>query len=140
MKKIEHEGIVDQISDKAIRVKIMSMSACASCHAKGACTVADMEEKEVEVPLAGNYKVGQRVMVIGSTAQGLQAAWWAYILPILLLLLTLFVSFSLTGNEALAGLLALVVLVPYFGLIKLSEKFMKKTFQFTINSINEEVL
>lgn len=140
MKKIEHEGIVDQISDKAIRVKIMSMSACASCHAKGACTVADMEEKEVEVPLAGNYKVGQRVMVTGSTAQGLQAAWWAYILPILLLLLTLFVSFSLTENEALAGLLALVVLVPYFGLIKLSEKFMKKTFQFTINSINEEVL
>lgn len=140
MKKIEHEGIVDQISDKAIRVKIMSMSACASCHAKGACTVADMEEKEVEVPLAGNYKVGQRVMVTGSTAQGLQAAWWAYILPILLLLLTLFVSFSLTGNEALAGLLALVVLVPYFGLIKLAEKFMKKTFQFTINSINEEVL
>jgi len=140
MKKIEHEGIVDQISDKAIRVKIMSMSACASCHAKGACTVADMEEKEVEVPLAGNYKVGQRVMVTGSTAQGLQAAWWAYILPILLLLLTLFVTFSLTGNEALAGLLALVVLVPYFGLIKLSEKFMKKTFQFTINSINEEVL
>lgn len=140
MKKIEHEGIVDQISDKAIRVKIMSMSACASCHAKGACTVADMEEKEVEVPLAGNYKVGQRVMVTGSTAQGLQAAWWAYILPILLLLLTLFVSFSLIGNEALAGLLALVVLVPYFGLIKLSEKFMKKTFQFTINSINEEVL
>lgn len=140
MKKIEHEGIVDQISDKSIRVKIMSMSACASCHAKGACTVADMEEKEVEVPLAGNYKVGQRVMVTGSTAQGLQAAWWAYILPILLLLLTLFVSFSLTGNEALAGLLALVVLVPYFGLIKLSEKFMKKTFQFTINSINEEVL
>lgn len=140
MKKIEHEGIVDQISDKAIRVKIMSMSACASCHAKGACTVADMEEKEVEVPLAGNYKVGQRVMVTGSTAQGLQAAWWAYVLPILLLLLTLFVSFSLTGNEALAGLLALVVLVPYFGLIKLSEKFMKKTFQFTINSINEEVL
>lgn len=140
MKKIEHEGIVDQISDKAIRVKIMSMSACASCHAKGACTVADMKEKEVEVPLAGNYKVGQRVMVTGSTAQGLQAAWWAYILPILLLLLTLFVSFSLTGNEALAGLLALVVLVPYFGLIKLAEKFMKKTFQFTINSINEEVL
>lgn len=140
MKKIEHEGIVDQISDKAIRVKIMSLSACASCHAKGACTVADMEEKEVEVPLAGNYKVGQRVMVTGSTAQGLQAAWWAYILPILLLLLTLFVTFSLTGNEALAGLLALVVLVPYFGLIKLSEKFMKKTFQFTINSINEEVL
>lgn len=140
MKKIEHEGIVDQISDKAIRVKIMSMSACASCHAKGACTVADMEEKEVEVPLAGNYKVGQRVMVTGSTAQGLQAAWWAYILPIILLLLTLFVTFSLTGNEALAGFLALVVLVPYFGLIKLSEKFMKKTFQFTINSINEEVL
>ena len=65
MKKIEHEGIVDHISDKAIRVKIMSMSACASCHAKGACTVADMEEKEVEVPLAGNYKVGQRVMVTG---------------------------------------------------------------------------
>src|SRR5690554_3423968 len=140
MKKIEHEGIVDQISDKAIRVKIMSMSACASCHAKGACTMADMAEKEVEVPINGNYKIGQRVMVTGSTAQGLQAAWWAYILPLILLLLTLFVGFVLTGKEGLAGLLALGILIPYFMGLKLADKFMKKTFQFTINSINEEVL
>ncbi|GAO30252.1 hypothetical protein JCM15548_12511 [Geofilum rubicundum JCM 15548] len=69
MQKIEHQGIVDEVTDKGIKVKIISLSACASCHAKGACSVSDMEEKEVNVAPSGNFQPGDQVMVVGSSAQ-----------------------------------------------------------------------
>lgn len=38
---IEHEGIIDHIDGDTAHVKIDSVSACASCHAKGVCSAAD---------------------------------------------------------------------------------------------------
>lgn len=137
MQKIEHQGIVDEVTDKGIKVKIISLSACASCHAKGACSVSDMEEKEVNVAPSGNFQPGDQVMVVGSSAQGLQAAWWAYILPVVLIMAALFVTFELTNNESLAGLMSLLILLPYYLIIRSADKAMKRRFQFTIKSINE---
>ncbi len=45
--EIEHKGIVQKVSERKITVGIINESACASCHAKGACTVADMKDKEI---------------------------------------------------------------------------------------------
>jgi sigma-E factor negative regulatory protein RseC len=137
MQKIEHQGIVDEVTDKEIKVKIISLSACASCHAKGACSVSDMEEKEVNVATTGNFRPGDKVMVVGSSAQGLQAAWWAYILPVVLIMTALFVTYAITNNESLAGLMSLLILAPYYLIIRGADKAMKKRFQFTIKSINE---
>jgi sigma-E factor negative regulatory protein RseC len=137
MQKIEHRGIVDEVTDKGIKVKIISLSACASCHAKGACSVSDIQEKEVNVAPSGNFKPGDQVMVIGSGSQGLQAAWWAYILPVALIMAALFITFSLTNNESLAGIMSLLILIPFYHIIRRADKAMKKRFQFTIKSINE---
>ncbi len=137
MQKIEHQGIVDEVSDKGIKVKIISLSACASCHAKGACSVSDIQEKEVNVAPTGHFKPGDQVMVIGSSSQGLQAAWWAYILPVVLIIVTLFTTFSLTNNESLAAVVSLLILVPYYLIIRRADQAMRKRFQFTIKSINE---
>ncbi len=140
MQKIEHQGIVEEVNDKGIKVKIISLSACASCHAKGACSVSDIQEKEVNVAPSGNFKPGDQVMVIGSSSQGLQAAWWAYILPVVLIITTLFITFSLTNNESLAAIVSLLILVPYYLIIRRADTAMKKRFQFTIQSINEQPL
>lgn len=137
MQKIEHQGIVDEVSDTGIKVKITSLSACASCHAKGACSVSDMQEKEVHVAPTGHFKPGDQVMVIGSSSQGLQAAWWAYILPVVLIIAALSITYSLSHNESLAGIVSLLVLIPYYLIIKGADKAMRKRFQFTIQSINE---
>jgi sigma-E factor negative regulatory protein RseC len=137
MKNIEHEGVVEKVSGNHFTVKIISQSACASCHAKGACTVADEQEKEVEVVSMQSFKPGDHVVVSGSSSQGLKAAWWAYILPVVLILSTLIIAFSLTQNENLAALLSLLVLVPYFLIIHMADSVMKKTFTFTIQSKNE---
>lgn len=137
MKIIEHDGVVDQISGSHVKVKIVSESACASCHAKGACTAADIQDKEVDIITSETFKPGDHVVLIGQSSQGLKAAWWAYILPVVLMLLTLSVVFSSTGNESLAGFLALLILVPYYLIIRLANKAMKQTFSFTIKSKSE---
>lgn len=137
MKQIEHEGIVIQSLNNQTTVQIVSQSACASCHAKSACTAADLQEKLIDVVSTESFAPGQPVMLIGNQKLGLKAAWWAYVLPVILVLSTLIISFAVTQQENLSGLLALIVLVPYFIIIKLANNQMRKTFSFQIKSINE---
>lgn len=137
MKQIEHEGIVIQSLNNQTTVRIVSQSACASCHAKSACTAADLQEKLIEVETNETYSPGQQVMLIGNQELGLKAAWWAYVLPVALVLITLILSFAITQSENVSGLLALLVLVPYFIIIKLAGSILKKKFAFRIKSINE---
>ncbi len=46
---ISHPGIIEEVSKDKVFVKILSMSACSACHAKGMCSVAEVAEKIVEV-------------------------------------------------------------------------------------------
>jgi sigma-E factor negative regulatory protein RseC len=130
--QIEHEGIVEQTEGDHVKVRILTQSACASCHAKGVCTAADLQEKIIDASSDRTYSAGDRVTLVGESRLGLQAAWWAYILPLILMLGTLIVTFSLTKDENLSGLIALAILVPYYLLIKIFNKKFLKTFSFTI--------
>ena len=136
-KQIEHQGIVEHADGEHARVRILSQSACASCHAKGVCTAADLQEKLIDASCDRNYAPGDRVTLVGESKLGLQAAWWAYILPLFLMMTTLIATYSLTNNETLAGLLALGILVPYFLIIKLFNNKFFKTFSFTIKPSTE---
>lgn len=136
-KQIEHEGIVEQSYGDHVTVRILSQSACAACHAKGVCTAADLQEKLIEASCDRPYKHGDRVKLIGESKLGLKAAWWAYILPLILMVFTLILTFTLTNNENLAGLLALGILIPYFLTIKVFNNNFLKTFSFTIKPSTE---
>lgn len=136
-KNIEHQGVIEEADGHRAKVRILSESACAACHAKGVCTAADLQEKLIDASCDQKYSPGDRVTLVGESRLGLQAAWWAYILPLLLLLTTLIGTYTLTNNENLAGLLALVVLAPYFLIIKLLNNKFFKTFSFTIKPSTE---
>ena len=134
---IEHEGIVEQTYGDHVKVRILSQSACASCHAKGVCTAADMQEKTIDASCDQSFAPGDRVTLVGESKLGLRAAWWAYIFPLILLLGTLFISYAITQNENLAGLLSLGILVPYYLIIKQFYSHFLKTFSFTIKPSTE---
>jgi sigma-E factor negative regulatory protein RseC len=134
---IEHQGIIEQTDGHRAKVRILSESACAACHAKGVCTAADLQEKLIDASCDQSYSPGDRVTLVGESRLGLQAAWWAYILPLFLLLFTLITTYTLTNNENLAGLLALAILIPYFLIIKLLNRKFFKTFSFTIKPSTE---
>lgn len=134
--KILHDGVVQQVSENKITVVIINASACASCHAKGACISSDMKEKEIDIVcFSGDYHVGQHVTVIGNTSQGMKAVFFGYFLPFILVIITLLSSISITESEGFAGLLSLSMLIPYYGVLYLFRNSLKGSFEFEISAI-----
>ena len=132
-KVIEHTGIINHIEGIHIQVLIIQQSACSACHAKEACISSDQDEKIIEVDCSDPaFKVGQSVTVYGQRSMGLQAVLLVFVLPFILILITLLVLSSFVFNEALSGILALIVLIPYYIILSLFNKQLKSKFQFYI--------
>jgi sigma-E factor negative regulatory protein RseC len=114
-------------------VNIISQSACAGCHAKGACTIADYEDKEIEVTdYKGNFKIGQEVTIIFKQSKGFTALTWGYVIPFFLVLGTLITALEVTGNELYAGLLSLGILIPYYITLYFFRHLLKKVLKFEL--------
>lgn len=133
--KVLHTGIIQEVSENKLTVVIVNASACSACHAKGACLASDMKEKEIEIHrFSGNYYPGQQVNIVGHTSQGYKAAFYGYLLPFLLVFITLILTISLTKREALSGILSLVILIPYYAILYLFRNRLKRSFEFEISA------
>lgn len=131
---ITHQGVVENIDDAHVFVRIIQTSACASCSVKGHCSSADSKEKilEINAPYA-SYKIGDQVTVVGQTSMGMKAVLLAFFIPFLILVFSLFILMSiLDGNELLSGLISLGLLIPYYYAIWLNRTKLKNKFSFTI--------
>lgn len=130
---IEHKGIIDHIEGDMAHVKIDSVSACASCHAKGACTAADQEEKYLDVPLHGAvYKQGEPVSVQVASHLGFRAVLMGYVYPFLLLMAVLIGLLAAGAAELRAGSIALLSLIPYYILLYVFRNRISRSFTFSI--------
>ncbi len=132
--EIQHPGVIESVSEDKIEVNILAQSACSSCHAKGMCSVSEMENKIIEVNRTPdfNYKVGDQVTVYMRKSLGPKAVLLGYFYPFLIVLLTLIVLISVTGNEGLSALIAFLLLVPYYFILYKMKDKLSKTFEFKI--------
>lgn len=131
---ITHQGIVENIDDDHVYVRIIQTSACASCSIKGHCSSADSKEKIIEIQTPCNtYAIGDSVWVVGQLSMGMKAVLLAFFIPFLILVFSLFTLMSiLDGNELLSGAISLLLLVPYYWGIWLNRTKLKNKFSFTI--------
>lgn len=130
---ISHKGVVQSIANNIVKVSIINMSACSSCHAKGACSASDMQEKIIDANSGGRaYNVGDQVVLVGKESMGFKALFLGYLLPFLLVLITLIVGTSISLKESVAGLVALATLIPYYGGLYIFKDKIKKSFIFEI--------
>lgn len=127
-----HKGKVVQLNGVNVSVMIESQSACAACHAKGMCTLSDKEDKIIDIKVstdrAANLSVGDEVMVAVSQQRGMQAVLLAYILPAIVVVVSLLAWLKVVP-EPWAIVLALAVLALYYMLLylfrnKLNSKFV----------------
>ena len=130
-----HTGVVSEMKGSSIIVALDENVHCESCSARGACGVTDSVNKTVEViNPEGTFKLNQPVEVVLKKNLGQKAVFWAYIFPFLLMLATL-VTASLFVEEWMAGLLSLLILIPYYGMIYALKNYFKKTFRVSVLSI-----
>lgn len=122
-----------EVRGSSLVVNIVNQSACSSCHAQGACTVADFQEKEIEIHnFKNSYSPGESVTVIFRETQGFTALFFGYILPFVLVLVTLIVALEIFNNELTGGITALAILIPYYIVLWFFRHSLKKVFNFEV--------
>lgn len=137
VKKIGHEGIVKSVSEQTIEVMITSSSACATCHAKGACGMSETSQKIITA-LRPDFEIstGDKITVYATTHNAAYSVILAYVLPSVLLIagITVLVSFKISETLAAAGALAILA-IYYTGLYLNRDKIGKKII-FTVEKQN----
>ncbi|MEZ5083369.1 MAG: SoxR reducing system RseC family protein [Bacteroidales bacterium] len=132
---IKHDGIVTRSDDRFVYVSIVAQSACSACSVKGACNVSDLKNEiiEVEKQQGIEYNQGERVQLFMEKSLGTKAVFFGYLLPFILVLISLIIAFSITSNQGLAGLVSLGILIPYYLILYAKRNYMKKAFVFRIS-------
>jgi len=133
---VEHLGNIIEVTTSNIRISIISHSACSTCHAKGACNMSESVEKILDYkPTNQHFSVGEQVKIILKQSAGLKAALMAYIIPFIILLVGLIIFKSINFSDGLAGLLSIVLIVPYFIILYRYRDELTKTFSFDVEKI-----
>ena len=135
---IEHEGIIDNINGNQLTIRITQNSACSECHAKSACMAADTKQKMVDViDDSGQYKLNERVMLLGKASIGYKAVLWAFVIPLILLITVVVTATSIWHFGELQGAMtALISLVPYYAFLYIARFKMGEKLAFTIKKLN----
>ena len=135
--RIDHTGIIESIENNLISIRIIQQSACAGCHAKSMCTASDSKEKIIEViDNSGRFHVNEQVMICGESSLGLLAVLYAFVIPLLLIVLALAIGTSMQLSETASALLGMLTVIPYYGLLYLFRNKLKKKFVFTLKKLN----
>ena len=133
---INHLGFVDSVTEQMATIKINSQSACAACHAKGACSAADQKEKVLTISTDGQeVHPGEHVRVMISKRTGLRAVAYGYMYPFLLIMLVLIMMTALGMPELQAGLCSLLALVPYYLIIYILKDRLGNSFTFKMQKL-----
>lgn len=136
--RIRHEGIIDAIEDGLVRVRILQASACSACKVSGHCNAAESKEKTVDVRRANlaGLSIGDAVVVSTSMSAARRALLFGFGLPFVLMVAALLLSLVLSGSEAVACIVGIGVLLPYYlGLYLFRERIGGSVaFELEINS------
>lgn len=131
-KNITHDGVVVKIEGQEVHVLIVQHSACAGCHAKGACTASDSKDKIIIAQSRGDkYEIGDRVTLIGSNSMAWSALTYAFILPLILSIALLFCVSGFVG-EAMSCLFVIAMLAVYYLVLFLFRNKLETKFVFYI--------
>lgn len=134
---IRHKAFIKKVTDTSLIATIVNQSACSTCHAKGACTVADFQEKEIEITNFNlKYEPGDEITVLFKESQGFTALFYGYVLPFIFVLITLIISSSISKNELLNGLLSVSILIPYYITLYFFRHLLKKVFKFEVEEMS----
>jgi positive regulator of sigma E activity len=114
------EGEVVARKDNHYQVKILTPSACSLCHAKGMCTTLDRGERIIDAvvtPIEETLTVGERVNLVMEERWGWWAVFYGFLLPFVVMITVLFISYALGSGETGAALYGIGSLVPYYLLL-----------------------
>ncbi len=131
---IRHRGVVERAERDRVFVRVEKESACAGCHAKGLCGESGSERViEVHTPQAEEYRAGERVVVaLERGSMGALSVLWAYVLPLVVLLVVLFGLHALGVGDGPAALASIGAVALYYVGLRVMRHYFDRKIKFTI--------
>jgi len=129
---IEHQGIIQDIDKESVKVLLVSPTACSGCHAEHNCSMAGSKAKIIDIAGSYNYHKGEAIVVSMDQSMGSKALFLGYIIPMILVVLSLIIFLALGFTELASGLFSLSILAPYYLIIYLLREEINSTFTFII--------
>lgn len=135
---VTQEGVIIEVTATSALVEIESRGACASCQLNGSCVGSESECKIVEVALTPyqHYQIGERVAVKMEHSMGFKAVWIAYVLPLILLILTMVILSTVGVNELYIAIVTIGVITLYYIGLSLFRNHLNKDFTFKIEKLD----
>ena len=134
--RIEHRGVVREVSGPTVRVEIVRTSACARCHAGAVCGASETGSAIITADREGlEVLLGDEVFVTMASSLGPQAMFWAYLFPLVIFVIVFFSFYGVTGREGLSCLLAAVALLPYYSMLWFFRDRFEKVFEARIRKV-----
>ncbi len=131
---ITHEGVIENISENKLFIRLSRLPACAECHAKGICSVPDSADGEVMVADQKPGMVqGDHVVVSITRSHAYRALLLGYVLPFVLVLTAMILLTAFRVREWIAALFSLSVLVPYYLMIRQFSNRIERSFNFIVS-------
>lgn len=136
--QITHEGVVVKVEGQRVTVQFVQNSACSGCHAKALCSsgTSDSRQKEVVANSYGTtYEVGDYVRVVVSSGLAWTAVLLAFVIPMVLALVCLFVIVGFTGSEIMGCLVTLLLLGLYFLIVWMQRDRLERKTEFSLERL-----
>jgi sigma-E factor negative regulatory protein RseC len=128
------QGTVTAVHEGTLTARINDEDRCEGCGARKSCGMAaGANEKQIEIPyLSGQYKEGDRINLLVKSSMGVKAAFFAFILPLILALTVLFTASFAGKGEKFMALTALLAISIYYTSLYFFRDKLKQKFTFII--------
>jgi sigma-E factor negative regulatory protein RseC len=133
--EISHEGVVQSATAGSVTVLLSPGISCSGCQAEKSCGIAGSEHKMINIDGSFSIVPGEKVLVSMQKSQGFSALFLGYILPLMVVVISLVTLISLKINELSSGLISVGLLIPYYGLLFIFRRSINRKFRFTLKRI-----
>jgi sigma-E factor negative regulatory protein RseC len=124
---LEQKGIIEDISDSTIKIRVQPLSACDNCQTKSLCNIKGNRDNLIELTdKSGSFSVGEIVNLMVEKSAGYRALFLGYLLPLIIVLVSIVVLLIAGLSEIIAGTASLLMLVPYYLILYSLRHIIKK--------------
>lgn len=129
-----HEGKIVAISAQTVHVEILLTEACQQCKSKNSCMAFNTQERIVDVVCSNpqDFQVGEVVDVKMDTVVGFKAVMYAYVLPMVLLLIVMVIGSQFLEHQLWIAFWVFVAVAFYYLLLYLLRHKINRKFKFYI--------
>lgn len=130
-----HSGCVVEKTAGKYLVQITLNDACGHCSNQKACAIFTSDKRIIEIPRDAHTpeaEIGEQVNVRMRTQSGMKAVFYAYLLPVLLLMAVLILLYIFRLGEQAIALSAVGTILLYYLVFYFFRKRIEKKFSFTL--------